>query len=67
MANSFNAAPGEMPYDYDEDDDGYEDARCEICGASPEERCTTDCDCEDCVRRMAEEDEHQYAPLRARR
>ena len=47
--NSFIAGPGEMDYDIDHDeDDDYNDARCEDCGAGPDERCTEDCHCDDC-------------------
>ena len=54
------------PLGFDDEPD-YEDARCMECGAAPDERCTDDCECEDCLRRAAEDDEPMYAPLRALR
>ncbi len=54
MSNPFTASPGERDYDSDRDEDDYQDARCVECGAAPDERCTDDCECDDCLRRRAE-------------
>jgi len=31
-----------------EDEPDYEDARCEDCGAGPDQTCTDECECEHC-------------------
>ena len=47
-----------MPYDIDHDeDDDYNEARCEDCGAGPDEYCTEDCGCDDCCRGKEDDDE----------
>ena len=61
MTDSWTAGPGEMDYDIDHDeDDDYNDARCDVCGAAPDESCTDECDCDDC---RGEEDEDDVTEL----